>query len=265
MAEDQGGISGFIVKNMTGIGAVMVSASVGYAGYSINQTNQEVAAINSCYERTGATIAKANSFVAAGSNRPETQQDIELRQLAYDAEFVEFTCKRANRATSEVLALALREASRLAPQGKDSAQLQQTANAMSGSDVSVAPVATAPAPRNASDASPRLFIQISDESQRGAAQTLKPQLEQAPLGGRPLRVEAGIEKASPVNSNQLRCLTKSDCAQAPELANAISERTGIAGIQVINLSARYANRTDIKPGTYELWLAADAFMPPPSN
>lgn len=270
MAEDQSGISGYIVKNLTGIGALMVSAFVGFSGYSMNRTNQEVASINSCRERTLALYDNATQFVEAGTNRAPTAIAHSAARLAIDSQFVELTCSGASMPVSAELSGVLGEVSRMLPKGSSKNLIQNTADAAETNNKAAQPrpeasIAPVIAVSQQPDPDGRLFIQISDERQRGRAEALRDTLARDAPVSWPLTVVNGIELAGPVHTNELRCLKAADCVRAKPLADAIVRAGGLKELRVIDLSARFERSEKVKPGTYELWLAADALMPSPSK
>lgn len=270
MAEEQTGLAGFLLRNLTGIGTILVSASVGFSGFWIATTNQKIAAADACRERTLALYDNATQFVEAGPNRAPTAIAHNGARLAIDSQFVELTCGRAGMPVSVELSGVLGEASKLLPKGSSKDLIQNAAEAAESSKTAAptgpsGPKASAIAAAQQPGLSGRLFIQISDERQRGRAEALRDTLARDAPVSWPLTVVNGIELAGPVHTNELRCLKAADCARAKPLADAIAKAGGLKELRVIDLSARFERSEKVKPGTYELWLAADAFMPSPSN
>jgi hypothetical protein len=96
---------------------------------------------------------------------------------------------------------------------------------------------------------PLLYVQISEDSQRAGAADLIKRLDQVTFRGATLNAQGPDLK--PINQTQLRCLTRSDCQSASELASFVSALLGVS-VPVVDLSARYDRPA---PRPYELWIA----------
>jgi hypothetical protein len=100
-----------------------------------------------------------------------------------------------------------------------------------------------------------LFVQIANESQRDRARELALALEGQTVEGRPITVP-GIELVSrPPPVNDLRCLKAEDCAINAAFAALLSEAIG-APVKPVSLADRFGTSASVRPGTFELWLAA---------
>jgi hypothetical protein len=106
---------------------------------------------------------------------------------------------------------------------------------------------------------PIVYVQISQDSQRPAAGDLINRLRQVTFRGTTLRAEGPDLK--PINRTQLRCLTRSDCHSAGELASFISAVMGVP-VPVVDFSARF-DRSVSRP--YELWIAPGPVEAAPSQ
>lgn len=273
MSDPQDGVLGFILRNMTGLGTILVSASVGLSGFYIARTNQKISAADACRERTLSLYDKATEFVEAGSERAPTASARAGARLAIDSQFVELTCDRAGMPVSGQLSSVLGEAGALLKDKTSRDLVESTARAAGNTSTVPSPPPSAssvsgvaaPGRTQPAAAPARLFIQISDERQRGGAEAMRASMLATPPVGWPLVVLPWIERAGSVGSNELRCLKIADCQRAKELAEGIARIGRLPEIKVVNLSRRYESRRDIRPGTYELWLAPDALAPTPKN
>lgn len=136
-----------------------------------------------------------------------------------------------------------------------------------------APPALAPARPDTLDATkapaapqtPRLYIQIRTEDQRPAAQQLSDAVSHSSLNGMTI-LTPGIELVanSGVKQTELRCVTKVDCAQAPDLAAFLGALLGSKPLPIRDLSVRYEGRTGTRPNHFELWFGPGAISLPPT-
>lgn len=101
----------------------------------------------------------------------------------------------------------------------------------------------------------RLFVHISDESQRGTAQALRQRLggsDDAPASFNVAGIELVPGYQGPA---ELRCFRAFECErEGPRLVAMVNAALGSDIVRLINLSKRYGASTDIRPRTYELWL-----------
>jgi hypothetical protein len=129
----------------------------------------------------------------------------------------------------------------------------QTTVATSANSAAVPPaIATTATAAVPGGAAPALFIQISDVSQRASAALLMDRLRKVTFRGQQLRVFGS--EIRPIGTTQLRCVTRTDCASAPELASFISAVMQI-NVPVTDLSRIYDARLKGRSGNYELWIA----------
>jgi hypothetical protein len=129
----------------------------------------------------------------------------------------------------------------------------QTTVATSANSTTVPPaLRPPPAAAGTGSASPALFVQISDESQRAPAAQLIDRLRKVTFRGELLRVYGSELK--PIGKTQLRCVTRIDCASAPELASFISSVMQV-NVPVTDLSRIYDARLNGRSSNYELWIA----------
>jgi len=109
---------------------------------------------------------------------------------------------------------------------------------------------------------PRLYIQIADESQRPGAQLLRHSLSGISLNGQAV-VAPGIEKVDAAPSHvELRFLKKADSAEATVLAGRLQSLLK-ALVAVQDLSAKFDSDAKIKDRTYELWFPHGFSIVPP--
>jgi hypothetical protein len=99
----------------------------------------------------------------------------------------------------------------------------------------------------------RLFIQIADEDQRPGAEALRRAVGKVEVGGSPI-VAPGVQKVTSSPSIvQLRVLKSKDYPNAQPLAETLGRLLGLT-VHISNFSSGFDRRSDIKGGTYELWL-----------
>lgn len=100
----------------------------------------------------------------------------------------------------------------------------------------------------------RVYIQIANESQREKARELELQLEKQAVDGAKIIVP-GIELISSFKGySTLRCLRANECEiYGQKLVDAVNSILQAPKVQLLDLSARYGQATNIRPWHYELW------------
>lgn len=218
--------------------------------------------------------------IAAQKDSERLQQDLALLQATRDSNTdlrADLEAERArgvrltedlDRARHELQMLQL-ELLQVAKQARTNepnvSQRLQEAAAQVGSEAgrlnnvaaaATAPVQAAPTDKTASGGA-RLYIQITDPSQRAAAQKLADALARARLGGQPLIVP-GIELVKvAVRQGALRCFDARECkTDARELMALLGRLVRAPQIQLEDLSERYAASKSIRQRHFELWLPA---------
>jgi hypothetical protein len=255
MSDPGTGIAGFFSRNLTGIATIMVSAAVGFSGFWISRTNQTIAAADACRDRTLALYDQATRFIDEDRGKAPSVINHNGARIAIESQFVELTCGRAGMPVSEQLSAVLGEARGLLSDDASRDIIKRTIAVAGGPVANTAVPPPAASANTAPPATARLYIQISDENQRAGATALRDRLRANPPAGWNLSIAQGIERASPVGANELRCLKARDCAAAPGLADAIAAAGALTALPVRDLSQRYENAGGVKPGTFELWLA----------
>lgn len=117
-----------------------------------------------------------------------------------------------------------------------------------------APVKAAAAERPSATAA-RLYIHITSEAQRPAAERLAKTLAGFNLGGQKL-VVPGVDLVKVgVSRGALRCFQASECkGEAQELLGLLRKLVVYPSVGLEDLSLRYQGSTAIRPRHYELWL-----------
>lgn len=128
----------------------------------------------------------------------------------------------------------------------DEAPSLAPASAMAGAPPGLSQMAEALAPR--------VYVQIAEEAQRAGAIEVIMRLNEATLNHRSVRGLGPDLVSVKVRRTELRCVTKADCALAPDLAAYLSSMLERA-VPVSDISARYEGRTRARPFHYELWFA----------
>ena len=132
--------------------------------------------------------------------------------------------------------------------------------AATGSDEATAEAPVAPDPSaDTFSSSPRVYFQISSESQRTAARSVELALERYDLGDGIHPIVPGIELRE-VRTSGLRCFTDAECGRAGVLLDQINRRL-VRPARLENLSSLYP-ATRNRENHFELWLAPDAFERP---
>jgi hypothetical protein len=101
-----------------------------------------------------------------------------------------------------------------------------------------------------------LYIQIADEAQRAPARALAARLEGQAVAGRPVTVPGVELVARPPAATDLRCLKPDDCAINAALAEFLGKAVD-RPVKPVSLAARFGTDPAVRPGTFELWFAAD--------
>lgn len=101
---------------------------------------------------------------------------------------------------------------------------------------------------------PRVYFQISDGNQLGAAEVLASRIRGLTLNGADVLVP-GIEIRSRGGDNTLRCFKPEECVIGKMLLADIQSFLAAPSIRLLDLSARYQDATNIRPMHYELWFA----------
>jgi len=107
--------------------------------------------------------------------------------------------------------------------------------------------------------SPRIFIHISDESQRGEASRLKGLIEKSRIGDAPI-VVPGIQRvAAPPPRNLLRCFVADECRQyGPQLLKLFNAQLESPKLELQDFSKTYTPNGSIGPQHFEVYFAPGA-------
>jgi hypothetical protein len=171
-------------------------------------------------------------------------------------------CKQAGIEPVQQVRQVLRTASTQVTDAKLSADLQQAigvrrppaAAPLAGAIPLATQTATAASARTVSG--PRIYVQITAENQREAARVLISRLSNSTLNGAKLAAY-GPEFVPNyrLTHTELRCLKKSDCTRAADLAAYIGAQLATP-VSVRDLSARYETSSRVQAGNFELWFAS---------
>jgi flagellar basal body-associated protein FliL len=102
---------------------------------------------------------------------------------------------------------------------------------------------------------PRIYIQISAESQREVARELALRIEREKVGGESIVVPGVQLKASTVNA--LRCFRASECEEAARLVGIVNSLLQTPKLSVQDFTQDGA-KSNPRPRQYEIWLAPGA-------
>lgn len=106
---------------------------------------------------------------------------------------------------------------------------------------------------------PRLFIHITEESQRPNAERLRRAIQQRPLASGALIIAPSVQRVSnSPSSAELRFLKQTDHAEAGEILLMLKTMLDL-DIRLVDLSKNYDKVQGVKGRTYELWLPKGAF------
>ena len=111
----------------------------------------------------------------------------------------------------------------------------------------------------------RLFIQYPRDAGPGAADALRQAINTSGLAGRKVIVPPAEAMAVRIDYSSLRCLKSVDCAHAQPIVASINTLLGRPAVRLLDLSARYDSRSDVRAGDYELWLTANDLTPTGKN
>lgn len=100
----------------------------------------------------------------------------------------------------------------------------------------------------------RIFLHVGDKEQFSGARELQWSLGGASLDGTRIVVQ-GIEVVEGGGDDSLRCLKRQDCARAGEVAAIVNAELRGRSLRVRDLSRTYERARNVRPGTYEVWLA----------
>ncbi len=98
----------------------------------------------------------------------------------------------------------------------------------------------------------RIFLHIAEQGQYSGAKELQWSLRGSSLDGTKI-VVPGIEMVDQADDT-LRCLKRQDCQRAEEVAALVNSKLRGRSLRIVNLSSRYEGRSNVRPGTYEVWL-----------
>lgn len=118
-------------------------------------------------------------------------------------------------------------------------------------DVATGLITSAQTELNRAELAPRVYLHISNEGQRAAAEQLRSLIALQRLGDSPL-VAPGVQ-LKPARRSELRCFTPEECAgEARQLLQLINGLLQSPPLQLQDLSKPYAN-ANLRPRHYELW------------
>jgi hypothetical protein len=243
-------------KIISAYGGLLLPVALLLATAWFNHSNATIVARQKCIDQSLQIVSSAYGERNQSPTREEERQQV----LATLGDLMVQSCSSADLNVPPLVSATLRregQAAQGTPVGAALASVATRAEAESGQ--AVAPVAT-PATNAPPSAVIRLFMQISDESQRAPARQLSQQLDGSTFEGRRISVQ-GIELVPQRGDNSLRCLKQQDCQQAAALAALINSRLASPSVTPRDLSQRFQNARNVAGGTYELWFGSGEIIP----
>lgn len=244
-------------KIVSAYGGLLLPVALLLATAWFNHSNATIAARQKCIDQSLQIVSSAYGQ----QNQSPTREEERQQMLATLGDLMVQSCSSADLNVPPLVSATLRregQAAQGTPAGAALASVATRAEQESGQP---APSAATPA---AAPATPgqtiRLFMHISDESQRAAARQLSQQLDGTVFQDRTIAVQ-GIELVPQRGDNSLRCLKLEDCRQAAALAALINSRLAGPSITPLDLSQRFQNARNVSAGTYELWFGSGDIVP----
>jgi len=230
-------------------GGLLVPVAIVGATLWFNHSNAQIAARQKCIDQSLEIVRTYSAQTVSPTRGDERRRFVAM--LATLGDLTVQSCRRARLDIPPFVSATLRQAEREAAGTPAAAVLggvAERAEEQSGEEAPSAAQTLAPSQPGAI----RLFIHISEESQREAAQRLELALEAAQLGGSAI-VVPGIELVPGGGDNSLRCLKRADCRRAEALTGLIGRTLSAPAVTPRDLSARYERDRGVAAGTYELW------------
>ena len=242
-------------KIVSAYGGLLLPVAVLVATLMFNHSNARTAARQKCVDQT---LQVLNSEAARSDAGQSPTREQERRQmLATMGDLMLQSCGSAGIEIPPLVSATLEREGREAEGTQVGAVLSRVADRAEQSGEREGPaivLPSTPAPRPVTG-TVLLYIHISEESQRAAAEALARGLEGAAFAGRRIDVQ-GVELVANRGDDSLRCLKRADCARVGELAALVNQRLAGRSIRAVDLSARFENARNVAPGTYELWFGA---------
>lgn len=248
-----------MAKVVAAYGSLLIPFAIGAATLLINWNSQVETAAEACRDRTLKLYDDAQGALqrlqGAGQASPSLRADLTARQsIALD--LLTHSCRKGGIAIPQALQEAISRLKAYAPEASTRQSLAASEERAGGTGLTSSSAAVI-TPAASSSGAIRVYLHISDESQRAAAEALETQLEQQRLGGRPI-VVPGVELVAPQPTSSLRCLKVADCRLADALKSLVEQSLPGVRLETFNLSARFENEAGVRPGTYEIWLGRNA-------
>jgi hypothetical protein len=134
---------------------------------------------------------------------------------------------------------------------KDARLSRSDAKLRAAVDVATGLIASAQTELSRAELAPRIYLHISNEGQRAAAEQLRSLIALQRLGDSPL-VAPGVQ-LKPTRRGELRCFTAEECAgEARQLLQLVNGLLQSPQLALLDLSKQYGDK-NLRPRHYEIW------------
>jgi hypothetical protein len=246
-------------KIVSAYGGLLLPVALLLATAWFNHSNATIAARQKCIDQSLQIVSSAYGQ----QNQSPTREEERQQMLATLGDLMVQSCSSADLSVPPLVSATLRregQAAQGTAAGNALASVATRAEHQSGDDEA----AVAPTTTTTTVAAPstgiRLFLHISEESQRAPVRQLGQLLDGTDFQGRRISVQ-GIELVPERGDNSLRCLKQQDCRQAAALAALINSRLTGTTLTPLDLSQRFQNATNVSGGTFEVWFRAGEIVP----
>jgi len=245
-------------KIVSAYGGLLLPVALLLATAWFNRTNATIAARQKCIDQS---LQIVSSAYGQGNESPTREQERQ-HMLATLGNLMVQSCSSADLDVPPLVSATLRQEGQEARgTAVGEALTHVAARAEEDSDGPSPIVIPPPLPPATSNGLLRLFLHISEESQRDAARRVGERLDGVDFQGRRIAVQ-GIELVPGRGDDTLRCLKRADCRQAAALATLINAGLAEPAITPLDLSARFESAPGVAPGTFELWFGAGEIRAP---
>jgi hypothetical protein len=274
------------------VGTLLLSLAVYLGTREANAADRESKSRAQCREGTISLLNEAEQLISLAEGAPTARSDAwgdgrfndrlvaRAHKVNVAAQFVEQDCRAAGVKIPVDVQRTLCTLREFVPDTQVRGGLVQTANAIAAqsstglSDCATAIGSSAAAAtgglvsdvnvvsRSAEQPVPRplgpftLYIHYPQGSDVDAVNELGRSIAAKGLAGHRVLIPPAEAIEGAIVSSTLRCLKATDCAYADRMVEALNAKLQTPGVRVLDLSARYGARTDIRNGRFELWLAA---------
>ncbi|MCX8475932.1 MAG: hypothetical protein MT490_09075 [Sphingomonas sp.] len=189
-----------------------------------------------------------NARKVAGEAHPPERADEQWRRLRG---LLKVADREVNALGSSVRAEAA-DAKAGAPAATGTAASPTPTPSAAAASIAAAPAAPPPAIR--------LFVHISDESQRPAAEALARSWAGRDIQGITV-VVPGVQRARSDPENTIRCLKPDACALLGPVTDWVNKQLAAPQLTPRNLVRLYGKTPGVRPGTFEIWFDSGAIEP----